>query len=392
LIIASSRSLDFEFASMAQVYSSHGASNVGLRLIQRSHLTFNLLVAAQEGGSGVVHQAILDGDLVAVKTSKTKGPLNKRDFDRFIQESRIAARVRHQNCVALVAVCAESSDPMLVMEWVGGGNVYNALANNPPPPHVRLRIAREIAGAVDYLHRCRIVHGDLKSLNVLLTSDYSAKVCDFGSATQKLHTTSSIGSSKAPDFGNQSTVPWSSPEILDCQPANCESDIYALGIILWELSTCEAPFHNQNPKLLATLISRGLKPDIPSPLPPGFPPAFFEMMQRCWTEPRLRPTAHELFEYLIKIDPTSRPSAPLLLFPAGHAVLHRSLFDCIRPAMPSTPDVDDLLRIMISQAEQTCRTSLEVQSMCAQCGLLPLEAQALMVRISLFHVSGRCWF
>jgi serine/threonine protein kinase len=363
-------------------HSSHGASNVGLRLVQRNDLRFNPQVAPQEGGSGVVHQAILDGELVAVKAPKVGGTLAKRDYERFIQEAKISASVRHQNCVTLFAACRDPSDPMLVMEWVGGGNLYNALANNPPPPHVRLKIAREIAGAVDYLHRCRITHGDLKSLNVLLTSEYSAKVCDFGSATQKLHTTSSIGSSKPPVASIQSTVPWSSPEILDCQPANYQSDMYALGIILWELATCEAPFYNQKPNLLATLITRGLKLDIPSPLPAGFPPAFFEMMQRCWAEPQLRPAAHDLLEYLIKIDPTSRPSAPLLLFPAGHAVLHASLFDCIRPAMPATPTVDNMLKIMISQAEQMCATSFQVQSMCAHCGLVPLEAQALIVRVS----------
>ena len=375
---------------MAQAHLSHGASSVGLRLVQRSDLRFNPQVAPLEGGSGVVHQAILDGELVAVKTPKAGGTLAKRDYDRFIQESKISASVRHPNCVTLFAACRDPSDPMLVMEWVGGGNVYDCLANNPPPPHVRLRIAREIAGAVDYLHRCRTTHGDLKSLNVLLTSEYSAKVCDFGSASQKLLTTSN-SYSKQPMASNQSTVPWSSPEILRGELANYQSDMYALGIILWELASCEAPFYNRNPNLLVNLIKdSGLKPDIPSPLPAGFPPAFFEMMQRCWAEPHLRPSAHDLLEYLITIDPTSRPSAPLLLFPAGHALLHASLFNCIRPAMPATATVDNMLRNMISQAEQMCAASLQVQSMCAQCGLVPLEAQALIVRVR--DMSYCCWF
>ena len=86
-------------------------------------------------------------------------------------------------------------------------------------------------------------------------------------------------------------------------------------------------------------------------------------------------------EYLITIDPTSRPSAPLVLFPAGHALLHASLFDCIRPALPATPTVDNMLRIIIGQAEQMCTTSLQVQGICAQFGLAPLEAQALIVRV-----------
>lgn len=363
---------------MAQLHW-HGASKVGLRLILRSDLTFNKQVAAKEGGSGIILQAVLDGELVAVKSPKVGAsqPLSKRDFDRFIQESKIAASVRHQNCVALFAACRDPSDPMLVMEWVSGGNLYDVLANNPPPQHVRLRNAREIAGAVDYLHRCRIIHGDLKSLNVLLTSDFSSKVCDFGSASQKLHTSSSISSS--PGVSVQNTVPWSSPELLKGERANYQSDMYALGIILWELATCEAPFHDRNPKLLATAIIQGLKLDIPSPLPAGFPPAYFEIIQRCWLEPHLRPSAHDVFKYLIAIDPSSRPSAPLLLFPADHAILHASLLECIQPAMPASTIVDNMLKKMISQAEMMFRTSHEVQDACSRCSLLPLEAQSLIV-------------
>jgi serine/threonine protein kinase len=126
--------------------ASLSASTIGLRLIQRCDFKFNSQVAPKEGGSGVVSQATLDGELVAVKTPKRVGlSLSKRDNDNFIKESQIAASVRHQNCVALFAACRDASDPMLVMEWVGGGNLYDILADdNPPPSHVRLKNAREI--------------------------------------------------------------------------------------------------------------------------------------------------------------------------------------------------------------------------------------------------------
>lgn len=365
---------------MALAQASLGYSNIGLRLILRSDLMINHQISAKEGGSGVVQQAMFNGDKVAVKSPKGGGSLSKRDYDRFIEESKIASSVRHQNCVALLGACQDPSDPMLVMEWVAGGNLYDALANNPPAPYVRLKIAREIAAAVDYLHRCRIIHGDMKSLNVLLTSDFSAKVCDFGSAIQKLQFSSIISTSSPV----QRTVPWSAPELLTGGRATPQSDMYAVGVIFWELATCEAPFHDRNPNLLSTAIIQGLKLDIPNPLPAGFPPAFFEMIQRCWSEPNQRPSAHDFLAFLIKIDPTSRPSVPLLLFPENHVVLHASLLDCIRPGMPRS--LDGMLSIMVSQAEKKYRESSEVQSICSEYGLNPMEAHALTVNRILFFI------
>jgi hypothetical protein len=159
--------------------------------------------------------------------------------------------------------------------------------------------------------------------------------------------------------------------------------MYAVGVIFWELATCEAPFHDRNPNLLSTAIIQGLKLHIPNPLPAGFPPAFFEMMQRCWADPNQRPSAQEFLAFLIKIDPTSRPSVPLLLFPEDHVVPHASLLDCIRPGMPTS--LDGMLSIMVSQAEKKYRESIDIQSICSEYGLVPIEAHALTVNRLCFY-------
>ena len=353
-------------------------SKIGLKIIQRKHVQFTDGFPSQSGAHGCVQQGLLDGMLVAVKTP-LQCSLTERDFKKFVDELTISASVRHPNCVAVVAACQDRADPMYVMEWMSGGSLHEMLGKETPPPmHVRLRNAREIASAVEYLHQRLITHGDLKSLNIMLTSDLVAKVCDFGAAIQRLNSAMSMKSS----HGARGTIQWSAPELLLGASANSFSDMYALGVILWELAFCDAPFQSVNQSILMSLIEKGLTPDIPSTLPPcaaAFPPGFFVVMQRCWAkDPKQRPTASEVHRLLVSIDPSARPSAPLLHFPLNHPFPTASLLDCVRRAMPTAAEA--MLLNMMRQADDMFRSNTQdIQGVCAQYGLLPVEAHALTV-------------
>jgi serine/threonine protein kinase len=353
-------------------------SNIGLKIIERGDVKFTTGFPAQSGAQGKVEQGLLDGMLVAVK-SPLLSKLTERDFKKFIDELTINASVRHPNCVVVLAACQDRSDPMYVMEWMSGGSLYEMLGRVPPPPlHVRLRNAREIASAVQYLHQRFITHGDLKSLNVMLTSDLIAKICDFGAAIQRLNSAMSMKSSHSV----QSTIQWCAPELFENVPPNPSTDMYALGVIFWELAFCEAPFQNVATSVLMPLIMKGLIPEIPNPLPPcasGFPPAFFDIMRRCWEkDPKLRPSAGDVHSILVSIDPSARPSAPLMLYPINHPFPTVTLFDCLRPAMPSSAET--MLCLMMKQADEMFRANTRnIQGICAQYGLLPIEAHALTV-------------
>ena len=88
-------------------------------------------------------------------------------------------QVRHPNCVQVIAASLDPSDPFIVMEWVPGGNWFNKLCSDPPPPaHERVRAVREMASALQYLHEplIGIIHGDIKSLHLLLMRDGRSKV------------------------------------------------------------------------------------------------------------------------------------------------------------------------------------------------------------------------
>jgi serine/threonine protein kinase len=369
---------------MEHAHSAHSASKTGLKLIQRGDVQLNDAVKTKSGGFAVVHQGIFNGEVVAVKIPRDACSLTEKQFKEFIRELTVMANVKHPHCVTLLAACEDRTDPLLVMEWMCGGNLFEALGRDDPhslPWHVRLRIAREIVSAIEFLHRCKISHGDLKSLNVLLTSDFVSKICDFGAAIQRLSTTMSMSSKTYTTATLQCTLHYSAPELLKGSAANAKTDMYAFGIIMYELLTCKAPFEGVNAALLRDLIVKeGLRPEVPDPQTSQFPPAFFDVMQLCWhTDPALRPAADVVHKILISIDPSARPSAPLVLYAVGHAAPRGSVLECLRAAMPTSSEVESMLTQMMDRADYMFKSDVEVQSLCADYSILLAEAHSIMV-------------
>ena len=371
---------------MAQPHASHGVGTLknGLKLIQRNDVKLNPAAKAKPGGFAIVHQGIFNGEVVAVKIPKDACSLTEKQFKEFVRELTVMASVKHPHCVTLLAACEDRTDPLLVMEWVSGGNLFEALGRDEPhalPWHVRLRIAREIASAIEFLHQCKISHGDLKSMNVLLTSDFTSKICDFGAAIQRLSTTAIMTSKTDGAATLQYTLHYSAPELLKGAAANTQTDMYAFGIIMYELLTCQAPFAGVNAALLRDLIVKeGLRPVVPDPHASQFPPAFADVMQLCWhQDPALRPTAEAAHQFLISIDPSARPSAPLVLYPVGHPAPRGTVLDCIRAAMPASSAVNDMLCQMMSRADDMFKSDGEVQSVCAKYSISLAEAHSIMV-------------
>ncbi len=358
---------------------------MSLKFIQRSEIQFNKAVQPKSGGTATVHQGTFENHVVAIKVPIQPCALTEKQFTEFTRELNVMASVKHPNCVLLLAACGDRNDPMLVMEWISGGTLFEALGKTDALSwQVRLRIAREIASAIEYLHLCNISHGDLKSMNVLLTSDFIAKICDFGAAIQRLNTTMTHRNSKsdasAPTL--QYTLHYSAPELLQGIAADTKSDIYAFGIIMWEILNCKIPFEGVNPVHLPHLLQQGLKPEVSSDCrrTSGFPPAFVDLMEQCWEkDPALRPTAETVHRVLISIDPTARPSVPLLLYPLGHPLPCGSVFDCLRIAMQASPAIEFMLEQMMADVENMFKTDVNIRSVCDNYSILPAEAHAIMV-------------
>ena len=133
---------------------------------------------------------------------------------------------------------------------------------------------------MDYLHKRRIVHRDLKAANLLLDDVGTVKIADFG--------VSRVLDPHGVMTAETGTYRWMAPEVIEHSPYRESADVYSFGIVLWELVTGQVPYNAMTPLQAAVgVVQKGLRPEIP----PTCPPAISELMRVCWTRnPQDRPT------------------------------------------------------------------------------------------------------
>ena len=252
---------------------------VGLRMdLQWADVVPDASTPKSEGGFALVSRVFWNGSAFALKQPKVKIVLRKSDMRDFMAEVKVQGKVRHPCCVAIFGVCLQPDNPFILMEWVGGGTVYKCLGDEEMPPSARLTCVREVASALDCLHSCGIVHGDIKSLNVLLTMSGRAKLCDFGGAVQLLSSLTS--SAPAASSGHTAmTLAWCAPEMFLGGGKTMATDMYAFGIFMWECYTGKVPFHGVSSSLVEVQVRAGVRPAMPPAPIDGFPPHYVSLMQ-----------------------------------------------------------------------------------------------------------------
>ena len=144
------------------------------------------------------------------------------------------------------------------------------------------RLAIDAARGMTFLHAADVVHRDLKSANLLVTSGFSVKVADFGLARVKARATTMTG--------QMGTMQWMAPEVL----SNCryteKADVYSFGVILWELVTRACPYEAETEgqiQAAMAVLKDGLRPRVPSTAemqPVRFPTPYVQLMEQCWAQ------------------------------------------------------------------------------------------------------------
>ncbi|KAJ3680119.1 hypothetical protein LUZ60_016397 [Juncus effusus] len=216
-----------------------------------------------EGGFSTVYLARFSRQLGAVKLCRSSERLQRI----FRQELDVLKIVKHPHIVRLLGFCEERDEGVLVMEFVPNGNLHERLHGKGHTISIlswsqRILIAYQLAKALEYLHELcdpQIIHGDIKSSNILLDSNFHVKLCDFGSAR--------IGFSTAihpQSRSNRSNHIVGSPGYVDPHSLRFgmitkKSDVYSFGVLLLELITGAEAYCGETEKRLTTVIGPRLK-------------------------------------------------------------------------------------------------------------------------------------
>ncbi|XP_052737232.1 raf homolog serine/threonine-protein kinase Raf isoform X2 [Bicyclus anynana] len=227
-----------------------------------------ILIGARigSGSFGTVYKAHWHGP-VAVKTLNVKTP-TPAQLQAFKNEVAVLRKTRHCN-ILLFMGCVSKPSLAIVTQWCEGSSLYQHLhvLETPLPMLYLIDVARQTAQGMDYLHAKNIIHRDLKSNNIFLRDDWSVKIGDFGLATAKVRWSDSSTLGGVQWQQPTGSILWMAPEVIRMDepvPYTFRSDVYAYGVVLFELMAGELPYNHLNNKdQILWMVGRGLlRPDV----------------------------------------------------------------------------------------------------------------------------------
>ncbi|XP_035271327.1 LOW QUALITY PROTEIN: tyrosine-protein kinase ABL2 [Anguilla anguilla] len=262
---------------------------------------------------------------VAVKTLKE----DTMEVEEFLKEASVMKEVKHPNLVQLLGVCTLEPPFYIVTEYMPHGNLLDYLREcdrEEVNAVVLLYMATQISSAMEYLEKKNFIHRDLAARNCLVGENHVVKVADFG--LSRLMT----GDTYTAHAGAKFPIKWTAPESLAYNTFSIKSDVWAFGVLLWEIATYGmSPYPGIDLSQVYDLLEKGYRMEQPE----GCPPKVYELMRACWQwSPLDRPSfaeTHQAFETMFHDSSISEEVAE---------ELGKTASSC--PAMPVHPFGPDL--------------------------------------------------
>ncbi|XP_060788121.1 tyrosine-protein kinase ABL2 isoform X2 [Neoarius graeffei] len=267
---------------------------------------------------------------VAVKTLKE----DTMEVEEFLKEAAVMKEVKHPNLVQLLGVCTLEPPFYIVTEYMPHGNLLDYLREcdrEEVNAVVLLYMATQISSAMEYLEKKNFIHRDLAARNCLVGENHVVKVADFG--LSRLMT----GDTYTAHAGAKFPIKWTAPESLAYNTFSIKSDVWAFGVLLWEIATYGmSPYPGIDLSQVYDLLEKGYRMEQPE----GCPPKVYELMRACWQwSPLDRPSfaeIHQAFETMFHDSSISEEVAEELCKTAScgkSGVVHSFSHD--QPLVPS---------------------------------------------------------
>ncbi|RJQ53266.1 MAG: Stk1 family PASTA domain-containing Ser/Thr kinase [Actinobacteria bacterium] len=252
------------------------------------------------GGMAEVYKAAdsVLGRTVAVKVLHPQFARDENFVARFRQEAQAAANLSHPNIVNIYDWGQQDSTYYIIMEFVEGKNLKEIInAQGPLSPKKTMDVTKQVASALDFAHRRNVIHRDIKPHNIIITPQGEVKVMDFGIAragadTSLTQTGSILG-----------TAQYISPEQAQGRAVGAGTDIYSLGVVMYEMLTGDPPFTGENPVSVAVKQVND-EPVAPTRINPAIPRELEAIVLRAMAKrPEDRyPTAEDMREDIERLE------------------------------------------------------------------------------------------